>query len=74
MNIKEALWKLHLVAECSILDASTREAATLATSVLNNIFLQFDMRADAPLTELETRVYELAEAERTRTIAKLSKT
>ena len=73
MNVKDALWKLHQVAECSVLDASTREAAKLATDVLNGIFLQFNMRADAPLTELQARVYELAEAERNRTITALTK-
>jgi len=72
MNIKNALWKLQQVGECSILDAETREAAKLAAESLNNIFLQFDMSATAELSELQVRVYELANAERNRAMLKLS--
>lgn len=61
MDIQNALWKLHALGDCSVLDQGSREAAKLAAEVLNTVRNLIDMGSGDELTSISTEVRNLAD-------------
>lgn len=61
MDIQNALWKLHALADSSVLGEDYRAAVKLAAEVLNNVRNLVDMGAGEDLAEVTAVVRTLAE-------------
>lgn len=61
MDIQNALWKLNALADCSVLDQGSREAAKLAAEVLNTVRNLIDMGSGEDLAAISTEVCNLAD-------------
>lgn len=56
MDIQNALWKLHALGDCSVLDQGSREAAKLAAEVLNTVCNLIDMGSGEDLAAISAIV------------------
>ena len=61
MDIQNALWKLHALGDCSVLDEGHRAAVKLAAEVLNTVRNLADMGSGEDLVEISAVVRTLVE-------------
>lgn len=59
MDIQNALWKLHALADATTLDASHRDAVKLAADVLNNVRNLMGLGSGEDLTFIPKAVHDL---------------